>query len=216
MKDSTRSRFQGLSLFPVSRHCFLYIRCSLEEHLKFYMYVFIFLKALWRACNLTAFIQSSAGPVVHPFASHHEKPGFNPQGGTYLKPGFCGDADECRLHNSFACLIRKMYAEKSASVLPRNKVNLLLELILHSGDPVLRIFSQTWRMRSRFSSQWLQRPACFTTDIVSCWRGALWRACNLTAFTHSLTGPVGHPFASRHEGPGFNPWGGTYSIRKKS
>jgi hypothetical protein len=36
----------------------------------------------------------------------------------------------------------------------------------------------------------------------------LWRACNLTAFTHSLTGPVGQPFASHHEGPGFNPRGG--------
>jgi hypothetical protein len=27
---------------------------------------------------------------------------------------------------------------------------------------------------------------------------------------HSLTGPMGQPFASRHEGPGFNPQGGTY------
>ncbi len=43
---------------------------------------------LWRACNLTAFIHSSTGPVVHLFASHHERPGFNPQGGTYVKPGF--------------------------------------------------------------------------------------------------------------------------------
>jgi hypothetical protein len=40
--------------------------------------------ALWRACNLTAFIHSSTGPVVHPFASHHEGPGFNPQGGRAL------------------------------------------------------------------------------------------------------------------------------------
>ncbi len=31
--------------------------------------------------------------------------------------------------------------------------------------------------------------------------GALWRACNLTGFTHSSTGPVVHPFASRHGGP---------------
>jgi hypothetical protein len=37
--------------------------------------------------------------------------------------------------------------------------------------------------------------------------GALWRACNLTTFTVNLTGPVGQPFASRHEGPGFNPQG---------
>ncbi len=50
----------------------------------------------------------------------------------------------------------------------------------------------------------------FTIDIVGCWGRALWRACNLTAYTHSLTGPVGQPFASRHEGPGFNPQGGTY------
>ncbi len=35
---------------------------------------------LWRACNLTAFIYSSTGPVVHPFASRHEGPRFNPQG----------------------------------------------------------------------------------------------------------------------------------------
>jgi hypothetical protein len=41
--------------------------------------------------------------------------------------------------------------------------------------------------------------------------GALWRSCNLYAFTHSLTGPVGQPFGStHHEGPGFNPQGGTY------
>jgi hypothetical protein len=37
--------------------------------------------------------------------------------------------------------------------------------------------------------------------------GALWRACNLTAFTHSSTGPVVHLFAYRHEGPLFNPRG---------
>jgi hypothetical protein len=34
--------------------------------------------------NLTAFIRSSTGPVVHPFDSRHERPGFNPQGGGYL------------------------------------------------------------------------------------------------------------------------------------
>jgi hypothetical protein len=39
----------------------------------------------------------------------------------------------------------------------------------------------------------------------------LWRACNLTAFTPCLTGPVDYPFASRNEGPGLNPKGGTYS-----
>ncbi len=38
----------------------------------------------------------------------------------------------------------------------------------------------------------------------------LWRACNLSVFTHSSTGPVVHPFASCHEGPGLNPQWGTY------
>jgi hypothetical protein len=36
--------------------------------------------SLWKACNLIAFIHSSTGPVVHPFASRHEKPRFSPQG----------------------------------------------------------------------------------------------------------------------------------------
>jgi hypothetical protein len=49
----------------------------------------------------------------------------------------------------------------------------------------------------------------FTTDIVGCWAGVLWRACNLAAFTHSSTGPVVHRFASCHEGPRFNPQGYT-------
>jgi hypothetical protein len=53
-------------------------------------------------------------------------------------------------------------------------------------------------------------PSGFTTDIVSCWGGALWRDCNLTAFTPCLTGSVGYPFASRHEGPWFNLQEGTY------
>jgi hypothetical protein len=39
-------------------------------------------------------------------------------------------------------------------------------------------------------------PSAFTTDIVGCCEGALWRACNLIAFIHSLTGPVGQPFTS--------------------
>jgi hypothetical protein len=38
----------------------------------------------------------------------------------------------------------------------------------------------------------------------------MWRACNLTAFIHSLTRPVRQPFAPRHEGPRLNPEGGGY------
>jgi hypothetical protein len=48
----------------------------------------ILYKVLWRACNLTAFTHSRTGPVGQPFASCHEGPGFNPQGGTYVEPGF--------------------------------------------------------------------------------------------------------------------------------
>ncbi len=43
---------------------------------------------LWSACNLTAFIHSSTGPVVHLFVSRHEGPGFYLQGGTFVKPGY--------------------------------------------------------------------------------------------------------------------------------
>ncbi len=42
---------------------------------------------LCRACNLIAFIHISTGPVVHPFASHHEGPGFNPRGGYSCETG---------------------------------------------------------------------------------------------------------------------------------
>jgi hypothetical protein len=47
-------------------------------------YVCYNITRMWRACNLTAFIHSSTGPVVHPFASCHEGPRFNPKRGTYV------------------------------------------------------------------------------------------------------------------------------------
>jgi hypothetical protein len=53
-------------------------------------------------------------------------------------------------------------------------------------------------------------PSGLTTDIVGCWGGALWRACNLTALIHSSTDPVVPPVTSHHEGPGFNPQGCAY------
>jgi hypothetical protein len=36
------------------------------------------------------------------------------------------------------------------------------------------------------------------------------RACNLTAISPCLTGPVDYPFTSRNEGPGFKPQGDIY------
>jgi hypothetical protein len=42
---------------------------------------------MWKSYNLTTFTQSSTGPVVHLFASHHEGPRFNPQGGYLCETG---------------------------------------------------------------------------------------------------------------------------------
>jgi hypothetical protein len=57
-------------------------------------------------------------------------------------------------------------------------------------------------------------PSGFTTDIVCFWGGgALWRACNLTAFRHSSSGPpICFPV---NEGLGFNPQGGYVCVRNK-
>ncbi len=52
------------------------------------------------------------------------------------------------------------------------------------------------------SDQWAERRRWLLPSNTS-----LWRSCNLIAFIHSSTGPVVHLFASRHEGPGFNPLG---------
>ncbi len=41
--------------------------------------------------------------------------------------------------------------------------------------------------------------------------GALWRACNLSAVSPCLTGPVDYPFASCHKGSGFKSFGGYLS-----
>jgi hypothetical protein len=50
--------------------------------------LYLQLTTLLRACNLTVFIHSLTGLVGQPFASRHEGPRFNPQGGTSMKPGF--------------------------------------------------------------------------------------------------------------------------------
>jgi hypothetical protein len=52
-------------------------------------------------------------------------------------------------------------------------------------------------------------PSGFTTDIVGCW-GEPCGEPAIALHSSSLTGPVGQPFASRHEGLRLNPQGGTY------
>jgi hypothetical protein len=147
---------------------------------------------LWRACDLTAFIHR--GPVGHTFASCHEGPGFNPQGGYFCETGilllalssYIGDPDVI----DHCCLVLGRLLPKLSLGHRANNVIILPNLT--------QLFCPSVMFAARPLSG-------FTTNIASCWGGALWRACNLTAFIHSLTGPVGHLLASRHEGPQFNP-----------
>jgi hypothetical protein len=64
------------------------IKAADYRHASTLLFFDMAIQLLWRACNLTAFTHSSTGPVAHPSASPHEGPGFNPQGDTYVKPGF--------------------------------------------------------------------------------------------------------------------------------
>jgi hypothetical protein len=74
---------------------------SQRQPLSFFSQKFSGTAELCRACNLTAFTHSPTNPVGQPYASCHEGPGFNPQGGTYVKPGFsyqhCPAAEWCYL-----------------------------------------------------------------------------------------------------------------------
>jgi hypothetical protein len=153
-----------------------------------------FFKSLWGACNLTALTHSSTGPVVHLFASHHEGPGFNPQGGYLCETGILPLALSCYIGDPDMidhCVLvwGGLRSELSLGHCANN-------LISHSSSvPVSRLL------------QFLlpaSQPHCRLG------RGALLRASNLTTFTYSSTGPVVRPFASHCEGPGFNPQGGTY------
>ncbi len=155
-------------------------------------------KMLWRACNLTAFIHSSTGPVVHLLIPVMRDPGSIPMG--YLcEPGifmlalsrFIGDPD---VIDHCGLVWGRLHPEQS---LGRRANNVIIPLDL------TQLFCPGFTLAAG-------PPSSFTTIIVNCWGGALWRACNLTAFKHSSTGPVVHQFDSRHEGPRFNPQGGTY------
>jgi hypothetical protein len=77
--------------------------------------------------------------------------------------------------------------------LGRHADNVIIPLVSHSSSvPVSRSLQVLFRLHNRHSRLL---------------GGALWRACNLTAFIYSSTGPVVHPFASCHEGPGSIPRG---------
>jgi hypothetical protein len=145
-------------------------------------------RLLWRACNLTAFIQSHWS-IVSTLC-------FPSWGTRVQSPGgylcetrilllalsrYIGDSnviDQCGLVWGW------LHPESS---LGRCADNVIIPL------DITQIFCPGFTLATG-------PPSSFTIDIVNCWEGALWRACNLTTFIHSLTGSVGQPFASRHEG----------------
>jgi hypothetical protein len=81
------------------------------------------------------------------------------------------------------------------------RILLLLELFRAlSRDLAILLDPTLSRTIQRFTSDFV--------DVLYC--SSCGRAYSLTAFTHSLTGPVGQPFASHYDGPGLNPQGGNY------
>jgi hypothetical protein len=155
---------------------------------------------MWRACNLIAFIHRSTGPVAHPFASRHEGPGL----GSIPRGVLMWNRD-----SPVSIVSLHWWPRRDWSSWPHLRWALSRIVIRPSCQ-----FSDnpTWSHQLFCPGLKLAAgpPSGFTTDIVGCWGGALWRACNLTAFIHSSTGPVVHPFASCRERPAFNPQGGTY------
>jgi hypothetical protein len=172
---------------------------------------------MWRACNLTLFTPCPTGPVDNPFASRHEGPGLNPQGGTYVKPGF----------SCWRCLVTLVSPTQcdhwlrcpsvgaslgSAPTMWKASCYIAVQWVLHKA--LRRQCVSRLDLTQLFCPGFMLAagpPSSFTTDKVRCWGGgALWRACNLTTFTPCLTGPVDYPFTSCHEGLRFKPQGGTY------
>jgi hypothetical protein len=139
---------------------------------------------LLRACNLTAFTHSLTSPVVNPLLPSwgtrvQSLGGYLCETGILLLAMSCyiGDPDVID-HGGLRSTPSLGHCPENV-IIPLDLTQLICPGFTLAAGP----------------------PSGFTTDIVGCWGGALWRACNLTTFT------VGQPFASRHEGPGFNPQG---------
>jgi hypothetical protein len=136
--------------------------------------------------------------LYYPFASRHEGPGFNPR-----------EVLTWNRDSPISVVLLHWWPRRQWSLWPRLRRALsqtvTKPLCRHCDNP-------TWSytaLLSPFHAR-CRSSSGFTTDIVGCWGGALWRFCNLTTFTPYLTGPVDYPFASCHEGPRFNPQEGTY------
>ncbi len=166
---------------------------------------------LWRACNLTTFTPCLTGlwttRLLPSWGTQVQSPG-----GYLCETGifplalshYIGDPGMIR---SLASLLFSAYFT------PRRQCEKPAALLLFSGC-FTRLHADNVKSRLDLTQLFCPGfmlaagpPSPFTTDRVGCWGGALCRACNLTTFTPCLTGPVDYLFASRHEGPGFNPQG---------
>jgi hypothetical protein len=113
---------------------------------------------MWRACNLTAFIPCLTGPVDYMFASRHEGPWFNPQGGYLCETGilllvlsrYIGDPDVID-HCGLTC--GGLHPVPS---LGRRTDNVIILLDL------TQLFCSSFTLTAG-------PPSSFTTDIVDCW-----------------------------------------------
>ncbi len=151
---------------------------------------------LWRASNPTSFSPCLTGPGDYLFASCHKGPGFKSHGVYLSGTGIRLLALSCYIGDPNVIVHCGLIWGR-----PRPKPSLGPR-----ADNVIIPLDLTQLSCPGFTLA-VGLPFGFTTDGVSCWGGALWRACNLTSFSPCLTGPVDYQFASRHKGPGFiSPW----------
>jgi hypothetical protein len=147
--------------------------------------LYCILYLFWRACNLTSFIHSSTGPMVKLFASRHEGPRFNPQGGVLI-----WNWDSPASVVSLQC-----WPQHDWSLWPR--------LRWASSRTIIRPF-----YRQCNNPSW-SHTALLSMLHARC-RSSLWLHNQHSRLLGGTGGPVVHPFASRREGPRFNPQGGIY------
>ncbi len=149
--------------------------------------------ALWTACYLTAFIHSFTGPVVHLFSSCQRGIRVQSLGGHLCEAGilllalsrYIGDPD---VINHCGLVWDGLRPEPTLG---------------HCDDNVIIPLDLTQLFCLSFTLT-LGPPSGYTTDIIGYWGEP---SGEPAISLHSYT--VVYPFASHHEGPEFNPQGGT-------
>jgi hypothetical protein len=148
---------------------------------------------VWSACNLTSFSPCLTGPVDYLFASRHKgHREYLCETGILLLAMSCY-IDDPDVIDHFCGFVWGGLRPETSLGLRADNVIIPLDLI--------QLFCPGFTLAAG-------PPSSFTTDGVSCWGGALWRACNLTSFSPCLTGPVDYLVASHHTGPRFKSPGG--------